>query len=218
MSTGDLQRLERAERLVESALQDADRIPVDLPGGRARLARLDGQRRSVRRRWVICVAASVLAVVVVTTSLVLGGPLGDKDSLPVAPSPDLTFSPSGLPVGLLVGKVDRTEPQATSTVRIIVRRDGTGIFNAGTVGDSEGDSTADLPVQFVREGPGSVRMRYHGDCFTPEALTLDFTVQGRKLVIVRADTAGCPVNRGLASDMTGTTLRILPLPQESVSR
>jgi hypothetical protein len=216
MSTGDLERIERVERLLESAMHDGDLVPVDMQGGRARLApHLVEQQRAVRRRWVIFVAASVLAVLVVTTSIVLAGLRGDKESLPVAPSPELSFTSSGLPVGLIVGKVDRTEPQATSTVRIIVHPDGTGIFNAGTVGDSNGDSTTDLPVQFVREGPGSVRMRYHGDCFTPETLTLDFTVRGRTLVIENADTADCIVNRGLAADLTGTSLRILPLPQEN---
>jgi hypothetical protein len=134
------------ERLLESALHEADPVPVDLRGGRARLApRLADRQRSVRRRWVICVAASVLAVVVVTTSIVLTGLRGDKDSLPVAPSPELTFSSSGLPIGPLVGKVDRAERQATSTVRIIVRPDGTGIFNAGTVGDSEGTPPPTYP-------------------------------------------------------------------------
>lgn len=216
MSTGEAERLESVERLLETALHEADPIPVDLRGGRARLApRLAEQQRSVRRRRVMYVAASVFAVVVVTASIVLAGLRGDEQGLPVAPSPELTFSPSGLPVGLLVGKVNRTESRATSTVRIIVRRDGTGIFNAGTVGDSAGDSTADLPVQFVREGPGSARMRYHGDCFSPETLTLDFSVRGRTLVINNADTADCIVNRSLASDMTGTIMRILPLPREN---
>jgi hypothetical protein len=213
MSPGEAERLERVERLLGNALHDADHVAVDLRGGRATLApRLVEQQRSVRRRRVICAAASVLALVV-TTAIMLAGLRDHEETLPVTPSPELTFSPSGLPVGLLLGKVDRTEPQATSTVRIIVRPDGTGIFNAGTVGDSAGDSTTDLPVEFVREGPGSARMRYHGDCFTPETLTLDFTVRGRTLVIENADTNDCLVNRGLASDMAGTTLRILPLPR-----
>jgi hypothetical protein len=212
MSTGELERLERVGRLLESALHEADHVAVDLWRGRTTLAtHVDERRRSVRRRWLICVAASVLAVVV-TTSMLLGGLSGQKDSLPTTPSPELTLSPSGLPVGLLSGKVDRTEPQATSTVRFTVRANGTGVFNAGTVGDSAGDSTHDLPVEFVKEGPGSARMRYHGDCFTPETLTLDFTVRGHTVVIQNVDTNDCLVNRGLASDMAGMTLRIRPLP------
>ena len=210
MSTGDLERLERVERLLESALHEADPVPVDLRGGRARLApRLIEQQRAVRRRWVISLA-SVLALVV-TAAIVLSGLRGEKDSLPVAPSPELTFTSSGLPVGLLVGKVDRTEPQATSTVRMTVRPDGTGVFNAGTVGDSEGNSTADLPVEFVGEGPGSVVLRQdENNCIDTEILTLHFTVRGRTVVIEDASTTGCPISRGLASDLAGTTLRILP--------
>jgi hypothetical protein len=212
MSTGELERLERVERLLENALHESDHVAVDRGRGRAMLElHVDERQRSVRRLWLICVAASVLAVIV-TTSMLLAGPLGQKDSLPAAPSPELTLSPSGLPVGMLRGKVDRTETEAKSTVRIIVRADGTGVFNAGTVGDSAGDSTADLPVEFVKEGPGSARMRYHGDCFTPETLTLEFTVRGRTVVIQNAYTNDCLVNRGLASDMAGTTLRLLPLP------
>jgi hypothetical protein len=212
MSTGDLQRLERAERLLESALREADAIPVDLHGGRARLGpRLVEQQRSVRRRWVISVAASVLGLVV-TAAIVLAGLRGDTNSLPVAPSPELSFTSSGLPVGQLVGTVDRTEPRATSTVRIIVDPNGTGIFNAGTVGDSEGDSVQDYVVEFVSDGPGQAVMRYVGMCIDDDALTLQFSVHGRTLVITDASTTDCLVSRGLASDLAGTTLRILPLP------
>jgi hypothetical protein len=211
MSTGEAERLERVERLLESALHEADPVPVDLQGGRARLApRLVEQQRAVRRRWVICVAASVLALVV-TAAIVLSGLRGDKDSLPIAPSPGLTFTSSGLPVGQLVGKVDRTEPRATSTVRILVRPDGTGIWNAGTVGDSKGDSIHDYVVEFVSDGPGQAVMRFEqGFCNDRDALTLAFSVKGRALVIEDASTTDCLVSRGLASDLAGTTLRILP--------
>jgi hypothetical protein len=214
MSTRDLQRLERVERLLESALHDADPIPVDVHRGRARLSpRLVEQQRAVRRRWVISLA-SVLALVV-TAAIVVSGLSGEKDSLPIAPSPELTFTSSGLPVGLLVGKVDRTEPQATSTVRMTVRPDGTGVFNAGTVGDSEGDSTADLPVKFMGDGPGSVVLtQFASMCIGREFLTLHFTVRGRSLIIEDASTptTGCPIPRGLVSDLAGTTMRILPPP------
>jgi hypothetical protein len=213
MSTRDLQRLERVERLLESALHDADPIPVDVHRGRARLSpRLVEQQRAVRRRWVISLA-SVLALVV-TAAIVVSGLSGEKDSLPIAPSPELTFTSSGLPVGLLVGKVDRTEPQATSTVRMTVRPDGTGVFNAGTVGDSEGDSTADLPVKFMGDGPGSVVLtQFASMCIGREFLTLHFTVRGRSLIIEDASAPGCYVSRGLVSDLAGTTMRILPLPR-----
>lgn len=214
MSTDELERLERVERLLENALHEADQIAVDLRGGRAMLAPcLDERHRSVSRRRLMCVAASVLAVVA-TTSIVLAGQRADEDSLPVAPSPELSFSPSGLPVGVLVGKVDRTEPQATSTIRITVRPDGTGIWNGGTVGDSRGDSVLDYDVRFVSAGSGVAVMRWPtGWCVGSETMTMDFTVRGRTLVIEKVDTLECLVNRGLASDMAGTTLRILPLPR-----
>jgi hypothetical protein len=211
MSAGELQRLERVERLLESALHEADPIPVDLQRGRARLApRLVEQQRAVRRRWVISLA-SVLALVV-TAAIVLSGLGGDKDSLPAGPAPELSFTSSGLPVGVLVGKVDRTEPQATSTVRITVRPDGTGIWNAGTVGDSEGDSVHDYVVEFFGDGAGQIVMRGGGMCVSRDTLTLEFSVRGRSLVIKDASTNDCLVSRGLASDLAGTTLRILALP------
>jgi hypothetical protein len=213
MSTGEAERLERVENLLENALQEADHVAVDLQRGRAELAQcLVKQQRSVRRRWVMAVAASVLAVLVVTTSIVLAGWSSDKGSLPATPSPELTFSPSGLPVGQLLATVDRTEAQATSIVRILVRSDGTGIFNPGTVGDSVGNATADMPVEIIGEGPGRAVLRSEDWCSSTVVLTLDFTVRGRILVIEDASTDNCYVSQGLVSDMTGTTMRILPLP------
>ena len=78
---------------------------------------------------------------------------GHERSLPVGPSPGVTLSPSGLPVGILQGTVERTQPGATSTVRLHVYPEGGGVWNAGTVGDNEGDSTADYPVELVADGP-----------------------------------------------------------------
>jgi hypothetical protein len=212
MSTGELDRLARAERLLENALHEADQVPVDPRAGRAGLARhLDQRRRAVRRRTIIGAAASVLTVVV-TTSIVFAGMREEGHSLPAKPSPQLTLSPSGLPVGVLVGNVDRTEPGAKSTVRIVVRSDGTGVFNPGTVGDSEGPATADYPVEFVRAGPGSVEIFGEAsDCYGRQLLTLDFAVRGRT-ILVEDVMRLCLVSSGLAHDMTGTTLRVLPLP------
>ena len=39
----------------------------------------------------------------------------------------------------------------------------------------------------------------------------EFTVRGHTVVIKNADTNDCLVNRGLASDLAGTILRVLPL-------
>ncbi|HEX7187421.1 MAG TPA: hypothetical protein VF423_04285, partial [Actinomycetes bacterium] len=173
---------------------------------------LERRQRSIRRRTITAVAASVLALVV-TTSIVLAGLRDHEESLPAPPAPDLSYSPSGLPVGRLVGKVDRTEPQARSTVLLVVRPDGSGTFNAGTVGDSAGDSTDDHDVEIIRDGPGSATMNHDGWCPGTTALNFDFTVQGRTVVITDAGiTSGCWEGRGLASDLPGTTMRIRPLP------
>ena len=212
MSTGELDRLQRVERLLERAMDQADHIPVDLTRGRSALAPyLEERRHAARRRWVICVAASVLAVAV-TAAIVLAGLRDHHESLPVSPAPGVTLSPSGLPVGRLTGKIDRSEPGAESTVRIDVHSDGSGVFNAGTVGDSTGDSTADYVVELAPDGPGRAVMSGDGGaCYTSEQMTLVFTVRGRTVVIEDVLTTGCLVPRNLAIDMTGVTLRLLPL-------
>jgi hypothetical protein len=211
VNTGELERL---ERLLEQAMHEADQIPVDLSGGRAALApRLDQRQRSMRRRTVIAAAASVLAVV--TTSIVFTGLREDKQSLPAEPGPGVTLSPSGLPVGLLQGRVERTEPGARSTIRIVVRPDGSGTWNSGTTGDSTGDSVATYPVRLDRAGPGRADVVNTDDdlwCETARLLTLKFTVRGRTVVIKDVSVGGCVITGGLARDMTGTGLRILPLP------
>jgi hypothetical protein len=214
VSTGELERL---ERLLERALHEADQVPVDLRAARASLGpRLDQRQRSVRRRTVIAAAASVLAVVL-TTSIVFAGLREDKESLPPAgPAPGITLSPSGLPVGLLVGRVDRTEPGAKSTIRIVVRPDGTGTWNSGTTGDSTGNSVSDHPVRLDRAGPGLADIVNTDEdlwCETQRLLSLEFTLRDRTVVIEDVNTGACVVVGGLGSDMSGTTLRILPLPR-----
>ena len=68
-------------------------------------------------------------------------------------------------------------------------------------------------MQFVKEGPGSVVLTQDENmCIGLEILTLHFTVRGRRLIIEDASTPGCPIGRGLVSDLAGTTMRILPLP------
>jgi hypothetical protein len=207
MSTGEL---ERVERLLGAGLHEVDRVAIDVRRGRARLAPHVRQRRQVvRRRSIVAVAAAVIIAAVVAPFVVTG--LRDQDrSLPVGPSPGVTLSPSGLPVGVLQGAVDRTQPGARSTVRLIVRAEGGGLWNAGTVGDSEGDATTDYPVEFVADGPGRAVMLFDGFCNTSQALRLQFTVRGRTVVIKDASTNGCLASHGLASDLPGTTLRLLP--------
>jgi hypothetical protein len=159
------------------------------------------------------VAAAVI-VAAVAAPLVIAGLRESERALPVGPSPGVSLSPSGLPVGILQGTVERTQPGATSTVRMVVRADGTGIWNAGTVGDLAGTSVADYPVTFVRDGPRRAIMRQHqAACTTPDDLALTFTVRGRTVVIEDSGTLGCLVSPGLALDLKGTTLRPLSQPK-----
>jgi hypothetical protein len=128
-------------------------------------------------------------------------------SVPSAPGL-VVSSPSGLPVGLLEGKVARASGDV-STVRMLVRADGTGgvTFGAGYLGGSSKD------VEYVRLGPGRVAMKYDGVvCANPRALTLGFTVQGHDLSITRTHLRGCFTSKEMAADLVGATLHINPLP------
>jgi hypothetical protein len=213
MSTGELERLELVERLLGAGLHEVDEVEVDVRRGRARLApHVRKRRQAVRRRTVIAVAAAVIAVAV-TAPIVIAGLRDHNRALPVGPSPGVTLSPSGLPVGILQGTVERTQPGATSTIRLNVHPEGGGLWNAGTVGDNDGDSTADYQVEFVAEGPGRAVMRNEeAVCNTPNVLRLRFIVRGRTVVIKHASSDNCFVSRALAADLTGTTLRLLPSP------
>jgi hypothetical protein len=211
MSTDELERLERR---LEAALHEADDRPVDEAAGRFELHSRLGRQQQHRRWTVVGIAASVLAVIV-TTSLVVAGLRDDHQGLPVAP-PKLTLSPSGLPVGVLEGTIDRTEPGAKSTVRIVVRPDGSGIWNAGTTGDSAGPSTADYEVEFVSDGPGHVVVRTDLTCVGRDAFMLDFSIRGRTIRIgrVTGHEDYCLASPGLMNDMDGAVLRVRPLPLE----
>ena len=123
---------------------------------------------------------------------------------------EVVASPSGLPVGLLEGKVTRTSGVVdVSNVRILVRADGTGAVGFG--GGHDGGGGKD--VAYVRLGPGSVAVRYAGPiCASPRALTLGFTVQDRTLTIESTKLDGCFTSPDLAADLVGATLQINPLP------
>lgn len=211
MSTDELERLERR---LEAALHETGDQPVDVPAGRAVLGqRVGRQQQLVRRLAVASIAASVLAVVA-TVSLVLSGLRDDAEGLPVAP-PNVTLSPSGLPVGVLEGRVDRTEEDAVSRLRIVVRADGTGTWNSGTTGDSAGPSVADYAVTFVGDGLGRVVIRSTAvTCFTRDQLTLTFSVRGTAVHVEQVLSNDCLLSPGLSNDLAGTTLRISPLPLE----
>jgi hypothetical protein len=210
MSTGELERLERVEQLLGAGLHAVDQVTIDVRRGRARLAPHVRQRRqAVRRRTVIAVAVAVI-VAAVAAPIVIADLRDHERALPVGPSPGVTLSPSGLPVGLLQATVNRTLPGATSTVRLNVHPEGGGVWNAGSVGDPEGPSKADYPVELVADGPGRAAMMFEGFCFTREQLRLRFVVRGRAVVIKDASTSNCLVTRALAADLEGTTLRLQP--------
>jgi hypothetical protein len=213
MSTGELERMERVEGLLGAGLHEVDQVTIDVGRGRARLEpHVRKRRQVVRRRTVIAVAAAVIAVVV-AAPIVIADLRDHNRALPVGPGPGVTLSPSGLPVGILQARVERTQPGATSTVRLNVHPEGGGLWNAGTVGDSEGDSTADYQVEFVADGPGRAVMRNEeAACNTPNVLRLRFIVRGRTVVITHASSDNCLVSRALAADLTGTTLRLQPQP------
>jgi hypothetical protein len=213
MSTGELERLERAERLLDAGLHEVDQVAIDVRRGRAKLApHVTKRRQAMRRRTVIAVAAAVIAVAV-AAPIVIAGLRDHERALPVGPGPGVTLSPSGLPVGILQGKVERTQPGATSTVRLNVYPEGGGLWNAGTVGDNDGDSTADYTVELVADGPGRAVMHSEAWCGpNTDALRLHFVVRGRTVVIKDASSSYCFVSHALASDLKGTTLRLLPQP------
>jgi hypothetical protein len=49
-------------------------------------------------------------------------------------------------------------------------------------------------------------------CGITDLLALTFTVRGRTVVIEDSGVMGCLVSPGLARDLKGTTLRLLPQP------
>ena len=207
MSTDEL------ERLVAASLRVGDAEPVDLPDGRVQLGqRISQDHRAGRRRSLIGVAAAVLAVVV-TTSLLLAGRQNHDESQPIAP-PKITLSPSGLPVGWLVGKVTRSSGVvAVSTVGLRVYPGGQGTLNPGTTQDTTGGMGGGFEVAFERLGPGRVAVRYDGfACPSHYAFTMTFRVRGRTLTVLEAQSKGCIISAALAHDLAGTTFRVLPLP------
>jgi hypothetical protein len=211
MSTDEL------ERLVATSLQVGDAEPVDLLDGRLRLGQRISQDQRARRLRIVGVAAGLVAVLL-TASLLLAGLRDHDETLPVSP-PKVTLSPSGLPVGALEGKVQRsvghvnpngTEgPPQVATFRLWVRPDGTGsLRNLNDFGAQE----PGYEVTFVRLGPGRVALSYDGPiCGSPRTVTLDFTIQGRSVTVDDAASDGCILSVVWAADLVGTKLEIQPL-------
>jgi hypothetical protein len=206
------------ERLVATSLHVGDAEPVDVPGGRVRLGQRIGQDRQARRLRIIGAAAGLVAVVL-TASVLLAGLRDHDETLPVSPA-KITLSPSGLPVGSLEGKVQRSigkvgpnrierRPQI-STFRLWVRPDGTGSLRGAA---PDGSQTSSYEVTPVRLGPGRVALSYDGPiCTSPRAVTLDFTVHGRSVTLDDATSTGCILSVAWAKDLVGAELEIQPLP------
>jgi hypothetical protein len=199
------------ERVLEAALHRPDDEPVDLGEGRAQLVRrLDRQRHS-RRTAILAAAAAVLAVVAATSSVV-----ALRDPERPAPPTGVTLSPSGLPVGLLEGKVTRSAGDVdVSTFRLWVHADGTGALSlGGGIGGSFDRTGGGYPVRIVRLGPGRAALSYAGTiCGSDRALTFGFAVRGRTVTVLDAQSPGCLVSEGVTTDLPGTRLHVSPLPE-----
>ena len=198
------------ERVLEATLHRPDDQPVDLGQGRAELIRRLDRQRHTRRTAILAAAAAVLAIVAATSSVVA---LHDNDR-PVPPT-RVTLSPSGLPVGLLEGKVTRSAGDVdVSTFRLWVHADGTGALSlGGGIGGSFDRTGGGYPVDIVRLGPGRVALSYDGPiCGSDRALTFRFIVQGHTVTVLDAQSPGCLVSEGITTDLPGTQLHVSPLP------
>jgi hypothetical protein len=209
---------EELERLVTASLHADDALPVDVPDARVRLGQRISQDQRARRLRIVGVAAGLVAVVL-TASLFLAGLRHHDETLPVSP-PKIELSPSGLPVGQLEGKVQRSIGRVgpnlierrldVSTFRLWVRPDGTGSLR--NLGDFSAQDNG-YEVTLVRLGPGRVAMSYDGPiCASPRAATLDFTLHGRSVTVDDVTTKGCILSVVWAADLVGTKLEIQPLP------
>jgi hypothetical protein len=207
MSTDEL------ERLVVTSLHVGDSVPVDLSEGRVRLGQRISQDHKVRRLRVVGVAAGLVAVVL-TASLFLAGLRDHDESLPVSP-PKVTLSASGLPIGLLEGKVTRSTGRIeVSNVRLRVFQDGTGTLAPG--GGTADWAKSNSGVTYERLGPGRVAIRYDGPgCPGHYAFTMTFSLRGRTLTVLDAQPKGCLIGVALVEDLPGTTFRVSPLPPGS---
>jgi hypothetical protein len=213
---------EELERTLAIALHASDDVDVDLERGLRQLAVRQQVRKTQTRRWTMAAVAASVAAALMVTGLVLGA-LGDdrhRRGTPVAPP--ISFSPSGLPVGLLEARVPRShgDPHPAgggevATVRLRVRPDDSGTWSP-IAGYDDGGAIA-YPVRWSSLGPGRAVMSYTSPvCSDPRALVLTFRVTGRVLVVDDATVSGCLVPALLADDLRGTRFRIRPDPAELV--
>ena len=206
------------ERLLTEALHEGDALQVDAATAERRLAQRETDRLSAGRRWSVVLVAAGLVGLLVVASLALGARLGhDEGTRPIgpAPAPRFELAPSGLPVGLLEGKVARSDGNIdVSTFRLQVLADGTGGLSMGGAAHGNagggGGGRIGYPVNIARVSEGRAVLRYEGPvCSDPRALTLTFTLRGRSVVVVAAVASGCLVNADLVADLPGTVLRDL---------
>jgi hypothetical protein len=203
---------DQLERLLANSLHENDSQTVDVQGGRSALReRIEQDRRAVRRRAVIGIAAAVVTVVV-TTSLLVTGALRKDQAVPVHPSPPkVAVSRSGLPVGLLEGQFELNG--VAQLFRLLVEADGTGQFSPG-VGHSALAIGVAFDVRMRPEGPGRVALVYSNPVLTdPEVVTLHFSVSEDSVTITRIDTPGNGVlTKVSAQAIAGIRLQVLPAP------
>jgi hypothetical protein len=204
MSTDEL------ERLVAASLHVGDAEPIDVLDGRVQLGQRISQDRRARRLRIVGIAAGFVAVVM-TASLLLVGLRDHEETLPVSP-PKVTLSASGLPIGLLEGKVTRSTGRIeVSNVRLRVFPGGTGTLAPG--GGTADWAKSNSAVAYERLGPGRVAVRYNGPgCPGHYAFTMTFSLRGPTLTVLAAQPKGCLISDALVEDLPGTTFQVSPLP------
>lgn len=205
---------EELERTLAIALHASDDVCVDLERGLRQLALRHQVRTTQARRWTIAVLVASVAAALMVTGLGLGT-LGDGHRRGTTMETPISFSPSGLPVGIFEAKVLRSGGGGdVTTVRFRVRPDNSGSWHQG---DIDRPSTGPYTVRWSSLGPGRAAMSYTLPvCSDPRALVLTFRVTGRVLVVDNTTASGCLVPAALADDLRGTHFRIRPLPDELV--
>ncbi len=201
------------ERRLVVALRSADSVPVDVATARDRWMRGETDRhQAARRRLVAAVAA---AAVVAGLTIALVARLVDPGPH-VPPARELTVSPSGLPVGVLMWSIPTTKEgwtleasDLTDDVTLTVLPDGRGVYWREATGEPVG-----FDVHLDDLGSGRAVLRYAGPtCTADRALTLDFAIHGRSVTVTRATASGdCVVPVEDAEGLQGKTIRVRPLP------
>jgi hypothetical protein len=205
---------EEMERLLVSALHEADSWPVTTGRARTRLLHSPERHRREFRWWTI---AGVLAcaVVVLIATVITGVGHDVADQRPAPPTHHVHLSPSGLPVGLLTAPLDLQTPNGIpGKLRLFVRADGSGQYGVftGVEGDDEGFDVTLEPL-----GAGQFAMRSDAaGCGTEPAMTATFTVSRTSVTFGEVTASGaCLVSREIAAALTGLTATVQSLPESA---